>query len=336
MANILIKSGWLGKNNLQWYINSGDLGDHVVGLVSQLRQRHTVFFSGDADFKQRACDVEIHIERQISFNRKTKKLLIICEPHFVQPQNYILPKLNYEKIFEIDTRASLQDNVVKYRYPRELTQESDLSWDKRLTFISCINANKNAVIRSKYNLYDKRRRFIMALNQAYKENFSLYGGGWDLRNHPVGLLAKVIFRLRWLKPLLRRRVPLVSYKGLCDAKSDVMSQSKFTLCVENTQFPGCMTEKMIDCFRFGSVPLYLGPPDIGDMIDPSLFVDLRAFSDDESLLTFLGNFTEKDYQQWWDRLELHRVDIKARHSISGYINMVSDAVEDVIDRADIK
>jgi len=336
MATILIKSGWLGKNNLQWYVNSGDLGDHVVGLVSQLKQRHTVFFSGDADSKLRDYDVEIHIERQISFNRKTKKLLIICEPHFVQPQNYLLPKLNYEKIFEIDTRDSFDENVVKYSYPREFTQEAELSWDERSILISCINANKNAVIRSKYNLYDKRRKYIMLLNEAYKEKFSLYGGGWDLKDHAVGLFAKVIFRLRWLKPLLRRRVPLISYKGLCDAKSDVMSRSKFTLCVENTQFPGCMTEKMIDCFRFGSVPLYLGPPDIADMIDPLLFVDLRAFADDASVLTFLENFAKEDYQQWRERLELHRVDIKARHSISGYINMVSDAVEDIIDRAGIE
>jgi hypothetical protein len=333
MANILIKSGWLGKNDLQWYTNSGDLGDHMVGLVSHLKQRHVVFFSGDADFKQQTYDVELHIERQISFNKKAKKILIICEPHFVQPQNYIFPKLNYQKIFEIDTRVSFQDNVVKYRYPRELTNEADLSWDKRSIFISCINANKNAVIRSKYNLYNKRRRYILALNHAFKENFSLYGAGWDLRNHPVGLFAKVIYRLRWLNPVLRRRERLVSYKGLCDAKSDVMRRSKFTLCVENTQFPGCMTEKMIDCFRFGSVPLYLGPPDIANMIDPSLFVDLRAFPDDESLFSFLENFTEKDYQKWRDRLELHRVDIRASHSISGYIKMVSDAIEDVINSA---
>lgn len=109
-----------------------------------------------------------------------------------------------------------------------------------------------------------------------------------------------------------------------------MQRSKFTLCVENTQYPGCMTEKMIDCFRFGSVPLYLGPPDIGDMIDPSLFIDLRQFPESDALFSFIENFNEADYQQWRERLELHRADIRSKHSISGFVKMVSNAVEDAI------
>lgn len=311
-------------------MNSGDLGDHVVGLVRHLQQRHDVFFSGNPEYKSQMFDLEVHIERQISIDRKSKKILIICEPYFVQPQNLLFPKLNYRKIFEIDSIKSSESNVDKYRYPRELNNELQPQWKERSIFVSCINANKNSVIYSKYNLYIKRNRLIHLFESKFGEKFHLYGGGWELRDHPVGLLAKVAFRLSWLKPLLTRSKPLASYRGKCDSKAEIMQRSKFTLCVENTQYPGCMTEKMIDCFRFGSMPLYLGPPDIGDMIDPSLFIDLRQFPDSDALFSFIENFNDADYQQWRERLELHRADIRSRHSISGFVKMVSDAVEDAI------
>lgn len=332
MANILIKSGWLGSNTLEWYANSGDLGDHVVGLVHHLGKRHSVVFSGDSRYKGRTFDLEVHIERQISTNRKSKKILIVCEPHFVQPQNLIFPKLNYAGVFEIDSIPSKKSNVRKYRYPRELSDEQNSLWEERDILISCINANKNAVIASNYNLYFERNDLIRRFDSKFGDQFHLYGGGWDLRDHPVGLLAKVAFRLSWLRPLLKRQKPLASYRGKCDSKAEIMQRSKFTLCVENTQYPGCMTEKMIDCFRFGSVPLYLGPPDIGDMIDPSLFVDLRQFNDREALFAFIENYSEMDYEQWRERLELHRADIRARHSVSGFIEMVCSAVEEAIAR----
>lgn len=330
MGNILIKSGWLGTNNLEWYVNSGDLGDHVVRLVQQLEQRHRVFFSGDPRYRGQEFDVEIHIEKQISFDRKTKKILIICEPHFVQPQNLLFPNLEYSKIFQIDSIESFEPNVVKYRYPRDLTDEASARWQARDILISCINANKNSVIRSKYNLYEERSRLIHLLDKKLGNEFHLYGGGWELRDHPVGLFAKVGFRLPALKQFLRRPQPLASYRGKCDSKAEIMGRSKFTLCVENTQYPGCMTEKMIDCFRFGSVPLYLGPRDVGNMIDPSLYFDIRNFDSDLDLFSFMENFTEKDYLVWRQQLDFNRAAIWENHSISNFVEKVNAAVEEAM------
>lgn len=327
MGNILIKSGWLGTNDLEWYVNSGDLGDHVVRLVQHLEQRHSVFFSGDPGHRGRTFDVEIHIERQISFARHTKKILIICEPHFVQPQNLLLPRLKYSMIFQIDSVESSESNVEKYRYPRDLTDEASAPWQARDILISCINANKNSVIRSKYNLYEERSRLIHLLDEKLGDQFHLYGGGWDLRDHPVGLLAKVSFRLSLLKRFLKRPKPLVSYRGKCDSKAEIMGRSKFTLCVENTQYPGCMTEKMIDCFRFGSVPLYLGPGDVGNMIDPSLYIDMRNFDNDLDMFSFMESFTDTDYRAWRRQLDSNRDAIRENHSIANFIKKVDAAVE---------
>lgn len=330
MAEILFLSGWLGRNTRGWYESSGDLGDHVIGLADELTRRgHVVQFKGDRGGLGANPACEVHIERQFSFNN-CPKIAIYCEPHFVQPQNVIPFEPTYIYRFRMDTKTEYRNNDVRYHYPRDLTTDENIEWKHRNILVSSIASNKNAVLRSIYNLYIERNKLIHMFDSKFGDGFHLYGGGWDLRDHPVGLLAKVAFRLSWLRPLLKRQKPLASYRGKCDSKAEIMQRSKFTLCVENTQYPGCMTEKMIDCFRFGSVPLYLGPPDIGDMIDPSLFVDLRQFNDREALFAFIENYSEIDYEQWRERLKLHRTDIRARHSVSGFIEMVSSAVEEAI------
>ena len=42
-------------------------------------------------------------------------------------------------------------------------------------------------------------------------------------------------------------------------------------------FAGYISEKIFDCFFAGTVPLYLGAPDIEDYIPADTFIDLRQF-----------------------------------------------------------
>jgi len=41
----------------------------------------------------------------------------------------------------------------------------------------------------------------------------------------------------------------------------------FSVAIENDVYESCFTEKILDCFATGTIPIYLGPPDIGDFFN---------------------------------------------------------------------
>ena len=68
------------------------------------------------------------------------------------------------------------------------------------------------------------------------------------------------------------------YKGACDSKYEVMSHYDFALCFENMAMSGYVTEKIFDCFYAGTVPVYLGAPDIDALIPADAYIDCRKYS----------------------------------------------------------
>jgi hypothetical protein len=70
-------------------------------------------------------------------------------------------------------------------------------------------------------------------------------------------------------------------------KVATLSKYRFALCFENTAFPGYVTEKIFDCFAAGCIPIYLGAPDIRDLVPAGAFIDARDFSDLTGLESFI-------------------------------------------------
>jgi hypothetical protein len=65
-------------------------------------------------------------------------------------------------------------------------------------------------------------------------------------------------------------------------KNEGLNDYCFSIVVENYQTPGYYTEKILDCFLTGVVPIYLGDPDIGSVYDPN------------GIITYNDNFDVKD------------------------------------------
>jgi hypothetical protein len=55
-------------------------------------------------------------------------------------------------------------------------------------------------------------------------------------------------------------------EGLCDYM--------FSVAIENGQYETYFTEKLLDCFATGTIPVYLGAPDIGNYFNKDGIVDL--------------------------------------------------------------
>ena len=48
----------------------------------------------------------------------------------------------------------------------------------------------------------------------------------------------------------------------------------FSVAIENGQYETYFTEKLLDCFATGTIPVYLGAPDIGNHFNKDGIIDL--------------------------------------------------------------
>jgi len=83
---------------------------------------------------------------------------------------------------------------------------------------------------------------------------------------------------RALNNLGRRVAP-----GL-DAKLDFLRAYKFHLAFENREVPGYVTEKIVDAFMAGTVPVYWGDASVKEQFNPAAFIDRRDFDSDEACI----------------------------------------------------
>lgn len=131
------------------------------------------------------------------------------------------------------------------------------------------------------DLYRERLRAISAL--ADRPGFDLYGEGWQ-RRHPAVAPRTHATALR-------------AYRGTATGKLETLARYQFTLCIENTAFPGYVSEKIFDCFFAGTVPAYLGAPNIERYVPRETFIDLRQFRDYADLERSLLALTEAEAQR---------------------------------------
>lgn len=133
------------------------------------------------------------------------------------------------------------------------------------------------------DLYGERMKAIKFLGQF--DDFDLYGRGWDrVPKHPFGWFARSSIKHAW--------------RGGTSQKWEVMSSYKFTFILEGGAHPGWITEKIFDCFVTGTIPIYMGAPNIEKYIPKEAFINFRNFSSYGELNTFLRGLSEKDIQTY--------------------------------------
>lgn len=67
---------------------------------------------------------------------------------------------------------------------------------------------------------------------------------------------------------------------------------RYIIVAENCRFPGYFTDKILDCFATGAIPIYWGNPQINKLFDNRGFYQ---FNDLNELKQILGNISEEDY-----------------------------------------
>lgn len=129
-------------------------------------------------------------------------------------------------------------------------------------------------------LHDARFDLLQVL--GLHDQVDVFGRGWDDTGNMPPYLASNLATIRSV------------FKGSCDDKHELLSRYKFTIAYENTAYPGYVTEKVIDAMVAGSVPVYLGAPDIAEQLPAEAFIDARAFNSPEELTARLEQMTETE------------------------------------------
>lgn len=225
----------------------------------------------------------------------------ILEPPVVAPNLYKqIPALSkyFKKIFVHTTGDDLKEytegikNIYKFYWPQTYGAVIDEYWNnKNRKFLTLINANKKPS-HPKNELYSERIKAIKYFSQ-YNE-IDLYGFGWD-RYCFSGFLSR-LNKFTFLTKLLAQNYP--SYKGSVKSKYETLSKYNFAICFENMILSGYITEKIFDCFFVGTIPIYLGAPDIEKYVPKECFIDMRDFSNYDELRKYLHSLTEKDIDKY--------------------------------------
>ncbi len=225
---------------------------------------------------------------------------VIMEPPVVAPQLYAaLPELTaaFDRVYvhNIDgdgySLNSVQSEKLRRLYwpiPYIDVLEPFWSHKDRAKRIVVINGSHNPHSRSREQ-YSTR---IEAMAELSKFGvIDLYGRGWDRWWSREAL---------WL-PYWRNRSKLMSiYKGACASKFEVLKKYEFCLCFENMAMNGYITEKIFDCLYAGTIPLYLGAPDISKYIPSAVYVDCSKFTSWSEMWQEVSAMSDSQVQEMKD------------------------------------
>ncbi len=210
-------------------------------------------------------------------------------------------KRHFKRVFscvdqaEVTNFAGAHVDCTPMRWPIDY-RGVDLSlWSRSdRNFLVMINMNKLPRL-TRRELYTERMRAVEFFGGT--DDIDLYGVGWDKASRRMGhtwvpwtLRRMHIVTQDWIDKIhphpwmvAARKV----YKGELETKWETLARYDFTLCFENARVKGWLTEKLFDCLRTGTIPIYWGATDIEKLIPPACFIDMRKFANYAELRTFL-------------------------------------------------
>lgn len=237
-----------------------------------------------------------HFQALSNFPNLRLKAFVLFEPPVVAPHLYrALPALTekFEQVYIHNTvgdgyslRGVAQEKLRKLWWPQPFDDVLPEHWSRtdRANRIVVINGN-HIPRRLNRQLYSRR---IAAMAGLYKFGVvDLFGMGWNKWWSHRSMWPPYWFNYRTLMSI---------YQGSCASKFETLGRYRFSLCFENMAMQGYLTEKIFDCFYSGTVPLYLGAPDIDALVPKEAFVDCRKYSSWSELWESVRDMPESQWQ----------------------------------------
>jgi hypothetical protein len=97
---------------------------------------------------------------------------------------------------------------------------------------------------------------------------------------------------------LEKFFPVAKYGGYyenpVDSKLSIGREHRFSLCFENELTPGYHTEKLLQAWSMGAVPLYFGDTTVNSEFNSKSFVNLNDFESIADFVSFVSRMSEED------------------------------------------
>ena len=240
---------------------------HTIDLYEDLKEVDWFLF-----FEQN----DIWMERIIKAGRACRMIYCNAEPPAVYPWNtpngYQKLKKYFPYIMTWNDEWIDGVTIFKRTIPYYFTDHRQpIPWEEK-KLLTSISGNKKS--NDINELYSERERAISYFEQNEKEQFDFYGTGWDKTKHPA-------------------------YGGTIVSKAEIFRKYKFALCFENSKnLSGYITEKILDCFTSGVVPIYAGAPNISQYIPKEAYIDYFGFQSLKELQHYLNGVTKEEYNRY--------------------------------------
>ena len=280
-----------------------------------------------------------------------------AESPLVNPQYYknLLAKAGIFKhsyLFRGANISFLSENNSKHTFYWTNAKNSintDIPWERR-KFLTLINSNKYSIrpisvkkisdiktwikIVLKYilnwksfqtfpgNIPDLYKIRIKALlHFCRNDKFDLYGLGWNKNIMGVSETEQQMIRNSYRGELPRGNA----------YKHEILKNYQYGLCFENTIFPGYVTEKIFDCILCGTIPIYLGAPDINEFVPQDVFINFNKFQSFKDLDYYLSNLSIDESEKYriaaYDFVYSQSFE---KFCLTGWINDIMLSIKDVI------
>jgi len=210
---------------------------------------------------------------------------------------------SFQRLFSFTTADSLRPflpaplELEQFHLPNVYDRVHEEQWQRSdRGFLVMINANKLPRLYVR-ELYTERLLAVEYFNR--RGEIDLYGMGWEGPPYQMGKtrVPATVRRLERAARIRRERShppidPLraaarAAWRGSVALKADVLSRYTFAICFENMVLERYITEKIFDCFFAGTIPIYLGAPDIARWVPEECFIDMRRFLGFEELRAYL-------------------------------------------------
>jgi len=233
-------------------------------------------------------------------------ILLAVEPEMINPFNYSgLLHIFFNKIYTWNTELAGTKKYFVYNIAQSnfgLDTKAKLFKNKKL--LTFVGGNKMlslplylmvklGIFRGK-ELYSERIRALDYFEKNIPDDFEFYGKGWNSK---------------------KESKKYKTYRGSINNKIETISNYKFALCFENaTEMKGYVTEKIFDCLKAKTIPIYLGASDIEKYMPKDCFIDFRDFDGYSELISYLKNMQEEEYDERINNIEKLLLDHEFMHT----------------------
>jgi hypothetical protein len=301
--------------HLKEKLEARGFGVHTVDALATGKtraERNLVYsFGGTRFFEMLSSRPDVSLRRFYQMEPpvvapKAYRLLPTLSEHFAEIYVHNAEGIGFERLAARCRAGRLRKFHWPQTYDGPIPGLFERQGRKRLVLI-----NSNKTPRPGHNeLYSERIRAVLHFGP---DRIDLFGMGWHNFN--------------WRHPfppyLLNRRALLAAYRGRVASKYETLASYDFAICFENMVMPGYVTEKIFDCLYAGTVPIYLGAPDITNFVPAECFIDFRDFDSYASLEKHLDELSQ-------DRLSTYHMAMRAYLASDRYYRFSKDALTDEI------